>query len=255
MITVAIDAGHGFSTPGKRCLKSLDPFETREWTLNNSISIRLSEILLLDLNCAFLRVDDITGITDHNLSSRVSLANRKKADYFISIHHDAGINGGTGGGITVFTRQLSSEAEMELAQAVYDEVIKCTGLKGNRTEPLRRENYTVLTQTKMPAILIECGFMDSATDVPIILTDYHAKKCAEGIAAGIAKAAKLEIIDINKQEPDVDTSDTAAPSDWARDAWTWAKDVGITDGTNPREPITREQAITMLSRFSKMYRL
>lgn len=54
---------------------------------------------------------------------------------------------------------------------------------------------------------------------------------------------------------------TDQPSSWAQAAWEWAKQTGykdengnfvpITDGTNPKEPCTREQIITMLYRYSK----
>jgi len=43
-----------------------------------------------------------------------------------------------------------------------------------------------------------------------------------------------------------------APSSWAAEAWEWAKANGITDGTNPRGSITREQTATMLWRFSRL---
>ena len=39
------------------------------------------------------------------------------------------------------------------------------------------------------------------------------------------------------------------PSDWAGEAWQWAIQKGITDGSNPQGAITREQAVTMLHRF------
>jgi hypothetical protein len=54
-------------------------------------------------------------------------------------------------------------------------------------------------------------------------------------------------------EPDAPSApapDPNAPSDWAADAWNWAKGAGITDGTNPRGNITREQVATMLFRFN-----
>ena len=38
---ICIDAGHGLHTPGKRCLKSLDPRETREWRLNARVADKL----------------------------------------------------------------------------------------------------------------------------------------------------------------------------------------------------------------------
>lgn len=41
------------------------------------------------------------------------------------------------------------------------------------------------------------------------------------------------------------------PSPWAKEAWQWAIENGITDGTNPREMATREQVVTMLYRMWK----
>ena len=41
------------------------------------------------------------------------------------------------------------------------------------------------------------------------------------------------------------------PSTWAAEAWSWAKSNGLTDGTNPQNPATREQVITMLHNFYK----
>ena len=35
---LALDAGHYLATPGKRCLKSLDPKQTREWILNDRVT-------------------------------------------------------------------------------------------------------------------------------------------------------------------------------------------------------------------------
>ena len=37
MYKIALNAGHGMSTPGKRCLKSIDTNETRENFLNRRI--------------------------------------------------------------------------------------------------------------------------------------------------------------------------------------------------------------------------
>ena len=45
MVKIAIDAGHGINTKGKRCLKSIDSKETREWWLNDRIADRLQKKL------------------------------------------------------------------------------------------------------------------------------------------------------------------------------------------------------------------
>ena len=39
------------------------------------------------------------------------------------------------------------------------------------------------------------------------------------------------------------------PDAWAKEAWEWAKKLGITDGTNPRGQCTREQVVEMLYRY------
>lgn len=41
-------------------------------------------------------------------------------------------------------------------------------------------------------------------------------------------------------------------SPWAKEAWSWAIQKGITDGTNPKGHMTREQGIAMLYRFFKL---
>lgn len=47
----------------------------------------------------------------------------------------------------------------------------------------------------------------------------------------------------------VPTPEPPAVSDWARDAWEWAKKNGICDGTRPKDTITREEAVTLIYRL------
>ena len=179
MLRIAIDAGHGLHTLGKRCLKKLDSKETREWTLNDRIADKL-ERLLVSYNCEVLRTDDTTGAKDISMANRVKAANDWGADVFISIHHDAGINGGSGGGTTVY--YCSSKAERKAqAEALYKSLMAETGLKGNRATPVRNNNFYVIKNTSMPAFLIENGFMDSSADVPVILSESHADKTAQAL--------------------------------------------------------------------------
>jgi len=41
------------------------------------------------------------------------------------------------------------------------------------------------------------------------------------------------------------------PSSWAKEAWDWAKEEGITDGARPKDTMTREEMVTMLYRYHK----
>ena len=74
---------------------------------------------------------------------------------------------------------------------LYDSLIKHTGLKGNRAEPLASANLQECRETAMPAVLLELGFMDSKTDTPVILTEKYADACAAAIVEVLVKKGKL----------------------------------------------------------------
>ena len=191
---ICIDAGHGRYTDGKRCMKKLDANETREWVLNDRIADKLTE-LLKSYKCEVLRVDDVTGNTNVSLEERVKKANNWGADVFISIHHNAGVNGGKGGGTQVYYTSSNTDRKRQ-AQALYDSIVALTKLVGNRSSKVLNQNMYVCKNTKMPAFLLENGFMDSSTDVPIILTVDHANKTAQGILNFLVKEFKLQSGDV-----------------------------------------------------------
>lgn len=195
MKRIAIDAGHYLYTSGKRCKKSLDPEETREWVLNSRIASMLVTRLAEYEDCEVMRVDDVTGETEIGLAARCQKANDWKADVYISIHHNAGIYGGSGGGTVAFWYSSNSEREKQ-CKALYDAVVAETGLVGNRSNKVVYKNYYVLRNTNMPAFLLENGFMDSSTDVPIILSYEHAEKTAIGLEKFLAN-----MLDLHKPEP------------------------------------------------------
>lgn len=178
---IALDAGHGMKTAGKRCMKAIDPNETREWWLNDRIMDRVEQ-LLAEYDCRILRVDDTTGAKDISMANRVKAANSAGADIYISMHHNAGLNGRAGGGTVVYYSRLKPELHAG-AQRFYDAIVSRTGLKGNRSQKVIAKGFYVIKNTKMPAYLVENGFMDSHTDVPIILSAGHAEKTAQGVVA------------------------------------------------------------------------
>lgn len=191
MFKIALNAGHGLNTAGKRCLKSLDTNETREWVLNSRICNKIEEKLKDYSGYELIRLDDTTGKTDVALSTRTNKANTWGADFYLSIHHNAGICGGSGGGIVSIVYTNASSTSVEWQKSLYDNLIKRTGLQGNRSTPCPKQNLHECRESKMPSVLLELGFMDSATDVPIILTDEYADKCAEAIVEVIVKKGGL----------------------------------------------------------------
>ena len=202
---IALDAGHGMSTSGKRITLAGYP-DTREWYLNDRISDRVEE-LLSDYDCKVVRVGDTTGKKDISLAQRVKTANNINADVYVSVHHNAGINGGSGGGTVVY--YYSSKAERATqAKALYDAIVSRTGLIGNRSEKVKKYPFYVVKNTSMPAFLIENGFMDSKTDVPIILSDAHAEKTAQGIVAFLVKEFNLQKKQVVETKPEVPKTET-----------------------------------------------
>lgn len=188
---IALSAGHGKNTAGKRCLKSLDVNETREWVLNDRIADKVESLLKNYSGYELLRVDDTTGAQDVLLSRRSDAANNFDADFYLAIHHNAGINGGKGGGIMAFVYTYASATSIEWQKALYDALIEETGLKGNRSVPLSKANLHECREPNMAAVLLELGFMDSVTDVPIILTEKYAEQCAKAIVRVIVEKGKL----------------------------------------------------------------
>ena len=189
MKTIAIDAGHGHYTAGKRCSKVLDPLQTREHDLNDRIADRV-EAYLAAYDCRVLRTDDTTGVRDIGLSARVKAANAVKADIFISIHHNAGVKLSASGGTVVYHWGNAKRALQ--ARKLYQAVVGKTGLIGNRSSTVVKYGYYVLKNTDMPAFLLENGFMDSSVDVPVILTAEHADKTAQGIVAFLVETLSLK---------------------------------------------------------------
>lgn len=191
MFKIALTAGHYYGTPGKRCLKNLDPNETREWTLNDRVADKVEKLLQSYTGWELIRTDDTTGKKDIGLTARTNAANNFKADFYLSIHHNAGINGGNGGGIVAYVYTNVGAETLAWQKDLYNALIAKTGLKGNRSNPMQKSNLHECRETKMPAVLLELGFMDSKTDVPVILTEDYANKCAEAIVEVLVKKGGL----------------------------------------------------------------
>ena len=191
MFRISLTAGHYKYTAGKRCLTSLDKKETREWVLNDRICDKIQTLLKQYEGYELLRTDDTTGEKAISNSERIRKANKFKADIYISIHHNAGIKGGSGGGIVAYTYTKVDNETKQWQKELYNALICKTGLKGNRSTPLAAANLQECRETTMPAVLLELGFMDSKSDVPIILTENYANKCAEAIVSVLVERGKL----------------------------------------------------------------
>jgi len=114
-----------------------------------------------------------------SLAARVNDANAWDADLFISLHTNAStIETASGSEAFIFRRGTNAEA---LAENILDQLRFATGL------PTRgvfvRPGLYVLRKTRMPATLIELGFITNPVDAELMA--YSPQLFAAGIANGV----------------------------------------------------------------------
>lgn len=186
MVKIVIDAGHGYNTAGKR-----SPDGEREWSFNNKVAVACIEELRKYSGVEILRVDDATGKTDVPLRTRTDKANKWRADIYVSIHHNANTaKWGTWTGVETFVYPTASANSHRLAKAVHSKIVKAYGL---RDRGIKKANFHVVRETKMPAILVEGGFMDSLIDIKKLRSEAVLKQAGRAIAQGIVEYFGLKL--------------------------------------------------------------
>ncbi|MBB5325213.1 N-acetylmuramoyl-L-alanine amidase [Anoxybacillus tepidamans] len=134
------------------------------------------------------------------LSERAAIANKLKADYFISVHINAG--GGTGFESYIYNGNVSN-ATVAYQNVIHAEIMKAIG--GVKDRGKERANYAVLRETKMPALLTENLFIDNASDAAKLKSEQFLLQVAHGHVQGIVKAFGLK--KKAKQQPKEKASD------------------------------------------------
>ena len=183
-IIVCLDAGHGGSDPGA-------VFEGRQEKDDNlAVVLAVREALEAhgadNLTVLLTREDD----TALELEERVDFANRNDATLFVSIHR----NSGGGQGVETWISADGHRPETDLAtliQANLKEayITKDRGVKsGTASNP--HASYYVVGNTKMPACLVELGFIDNQWDNMAL--DGNLELWAQAIADGILQMVKLK---------------------------------------------------------------
>jgi N-acetylmuramoyl-L-alanine amidase len=176
MTLIIIDAGHGPNTAGKRSPDG----KLREFHFNSAVAEILKHCLLLE------GVDVIYSHEngrDVPLQDRISIANRLNADAFVSIHANAyGTNWNDAQGIETYMYPQASKRTTALTELIHNSLILACGRK-NRG--VKSANFAVLRDTKMPAVLVECGFMTNREEAALLLSKAYRVQCARAISFGI----------------------------------------------------------------------
>ena len=171
MNLLILDAGHSFSTPGKRNEKE----KFYEWEFNNDMQYKI-KARCEDLGIkVFLTNPNPDKVSDIPLSTRASLANdywlrnSKPKAMFISIHANAFSNASARGTET-YVANNSSTTSKNFAKVLNNEIVKTMKeLDVNaKDRGVKSENFTVIYKASMPSVLIEYGFYSNLEDLKIL---------------------------------------------------------------------------------------
>mgnify|MGYP001363701871 CR=1 FL=1 len=185
-LKIAIDAGHGINTAGKRTPDG----SMREFEFNSVVAEYVREMLTEYDGVETKFVHDPTGARDVPLVERTDAANKWSADVFVSIHANAfGVGWNDVNGIETFAYTTKPAEAVRLATYVQSELI--TKLH-RKSRGVKYANLHVLRETKMTAILVECGFMSNREEAALLKTDAYRRKAAEAIVTGIVRCYSLE---------------------------------------------------------------
>ena len=130
------------------------------------------------------------GDTYPTLDERCQLANKSKADFFISIHINAPGKGKASPSGTQTYHRMNKPMSLLLAECVHRELMKATGMpnQGYKSDRvLYKGGLKVLRDTTMPAILIECGFITHPND----RSKMQQKSYRQSVGSSIVKGLKV----------------------------------------------------------------
>lgn len=170
MVKIVIDAGHGGSDTGA-------VYNGRQ-EKNDTLKLALAIGKILSghgIDVSYTRTTDIY----HSPYEKAMIGNNAGADLFISIHRNAAQKPDTGTGIETLVYADQGIAA-QLARNINNK-LEATGFK--KRGVIERPELTVLKRTAMPAVIVEAGFLNNASDNQLF--DAKLNQIAQAIADGI----------------------------------------------------------------------
>ncbi|MEY2526409.1 MAG: N-acetylmuramoyl-L-alanine amidase [Verrucomicrobiota bacterium] len=175
--TVIIDAGHGGFDRG-----GIPGQSVAEKTVALDVAQRLHRVLEAGGYRVVMTRDSDVFVP---LGTRVSIANSYRNGIFVCIHFNSARRSGANGIETYFY----SRDSLALASAVHYSVTRSVS-SSNRG--VRRRGYFVLRKTRIPAVLVECGFLTNPTEARNAQNGAYRQRLADAIANGVRGRASVQ---------------------------------------------------------------
>lgn len=183
---IYLDAGHG---KGKRNGRAdSGAVNEKQGLIEADINLRIVKYIqkYLEYNyTGFEIMQTRTNDDFYTLMERSVKANNWGADIFVSCH----VNAGGGTGYESFVHPDASRAAVSLQNVINAEAVataKRYGLGTHGNQPAKRDNLSVLRETKAPAVLTEICYLDS-NDYKLLKNEQFVKDMSVAYATGIAK--------------------------------------------------------------------
>ncbi len=175
---IFVDAGHGGFDPG-----AVGNGVT-EQAVNLNVARELARLLYEGgyevMQYRTTRDENVLSNKNADLSNRANMANNWGADYFVSIHTNSSLNP-SANGFEAYVYRLGGRAEA-LAQSIVSQVVSQLGSKDNG---VRQANFAVLRRTRMPATLLELGYLTNPTEALNLNSPAWQRAVAKAIYDGI----------------------------------------------------------------------
>ncbi len=184
--TVVIDAGHGGSDNGAVS------GDAKEKDINLALALKVKQLSPeYHINVLLTRqTDELAGGKSDiraSLEYRVEMAKENKADLFVSLHVNNAGGGQPAHGFSAFVSQDNAHyaESAKLGSALLD-AVKPSYAADDNLHQLTDRVY-VLRETPMPAVLLECGFIDNPADLAFIRDGQNQETIARDILQGIQR--------------------------------------------------------------------
>ena len=141
---------------------------------DRAVKNKVIELLRANGHTVYDCTDDACATQNANLRNIINKCNSHKVDLDVSIHLNAG--GGTGTEVYVYSDSSKAKG---YAQRIVNNISNSLGIRNRGVKT--RTNLYVLRKTKSPSLLIECCFVDNATDKE----KWNVDKCAKAIVEGV----------------------------------------------------------------------
>ena len=168
--TVVIDAGHGGFDRG-----GIPGQQVPEKTVALDTALRLQKILeRAGLRTVMTRSTDVFV----PLAVRSAIANAERDAIFVSIHYNASPRRSAHGIETYSDNNRGGVLAARIQRQIISRV-------STENRGVRAAEYYVLRNCRLPAVLVECGFLTNPGEAQLALRPAYREEVAEQIAAGI----------------------------------------------------------------------